>query len=185
MDRTLATSEEVLDCSKRLMEVLDVLYNKDGESYAHSLKSIITYLTAHSTSSRQDVLQNVVEEVLLVLREGGLLYAFLLHITNMFFYIAQADFRSAFLGVFFALMDNAEKTLEPTITVIAAALVCEYVNSSPVSPSRLLQVLSTQLPSYNGVSIQCHVSCRIADGMGLSGDTGSLFTSYDSLDRVL
>lgn len=71
-DRTLATPEELLEASKRLMETLDVLSNKDGEDYAHGLMNIISSLASQSSSDTQMILQNVVEEVLLSLREGDL-----------------------------------------------------------------------------------------------------------------
>ena len=66
------------------------------------------------------------------------------------FVAATAEFRSAFLGVMFALLDDSEQTLGPTMTVIISALVCEYQDSSPVPPARLLQGLASQLPLYNG-----------------------------------
>ena len=60
------------------METLDVLSNKDGEGYAHGLMKIISSLATQSSSDTQMVLQNVVEEVLLSLREGDLLPRFFL-----------------------------------------------------------------------------------------------------------
>ncbi|KAJ3554475.1 hypothetical protein NM688_g3093 [Phlebia brevispora] len=131
MDRTSATAEELVESARRLMEIIEVLHVKDGETYAHSLRDIISTLTSQSVAEKQEVLQNVVEEVLIKLRE------------------APTDFRSAFLGVFFALLDNPEQPLGPTTTVIGAAVVCEYLDNSPIPPTHLLQALSTQLPSYN------------------------------------
>lgn len=69
IDRTLATAEELFDSSVRLMEMIDVLYGKDGESYAHGLLNIISALTPQPLDG-QTVLQNIVEDVLIVLREG-------------------------------------------------------------------------------------------------------------------
>ena len=65
---------------------------------------------------------------------------------------ATSEFRSAFLGVMFALLDASQQTLGPTMTVIISALVCEYQDSSPVPPARLLQGLASQLSLYNGSS---------------------------------
>ena len=70
VDHTLATPEDLLESSKRLMEILDVLSSTDGEGYAHGLINIISSLASQLSSDTQMVLQNVVEEVLLSLREG-------------------------------------------------------------------------------------------------------------------
>lgn len=69
VDRTAASDEEISEASRRLMEIVGVLYAEDGESYAHNLRDIISLISPPSADKPQ-VLQEIVEEVLTVLRKG-------------------------------------------------------------------------------------------------------------------
>ena len=49
-------------------------------------------------------------------------------------------------------ISDSSTELGPTIMVIVAALICEYLELSPTSPIELLRGLAHRLPSYSGAS---------------------------------
>ena len=71
VDRSAMSEEELLDASRKLVEIINVLYATDGEEYAHNLRAMIQSLpTPKLAQDKQKVLQDVVEDVLTSLREG-------------------------------------------------------------------------------------------------------------------
>ncbi|PSR94120.1 hypothetical protein PHLCEN_2v4548 [Hermanssonia centrifuga] len=122
----LSAPGEQEEASRRLLQVVAALHSQDGESYAHGLKDLIFSLNT-STGGKDRILQGVVEDTLTFLRA------------------AQVEFRSGFLGVIFALLMEPDGTLRPTLLVILSALACEYLESSPVPPSVMLQGFASQL----------------------------------------
>lgn len=70
-DRTAGSEEDLVDASRRLMEIIGTLHSDNGEGYAHGLMDVIANLTPISVKDRQYVLQEVVEDVLILLREGN------------------------------------------------------------------------------------------------------------------
>ena len=74
VDRIAATEEEVMEAAKRLLEIIDILHADNGESYAHALRDIVSSLpTPQRAQEKQKLLQDVVEDVLTLLREGSYL----------------------------------------------------------------------------------------------------------------
>ncbi|KAI0748602.1 ARM repeat-containing protein [Daedaleopsis nitida] len=115
----------------RLLEILDVLCGDDGEAYAHQLKTVLKHAEGDGPVNRRPVLQEAVEEML------------------MRIHTADSTWRSTCIGVMFTSVIDAESELGPTLMVILAALFCEYVELSPISPAELLRGLSTRIASYS------------------------------------
>lgn len=64
--------------------------------------------------------------------------------------LAAVEFRSGCLGVLFALLAGHERAFDSSLATIFAALVCEYLDSCPLSPEDMLRGLATLLPSHGG-----------------------------------
>ncbi|KAI0636737.1 ARM repeat-containing protein [Trametes polyzona] len=119
----------------RLLEIIDIMTEEDGESYAHQLKNVLKAGEGDGPLSRRPVLQDAMEELLVRMHTGN------------------SAWRSACLGVLFATLVDKESEAGPTLMVILTALLCEYLELSPVSPEELLRGLAASLPLYSA-SIQ-------------------------------
>ena len=56
----------------------------------------------------------------------------------------------------FTSVIDRESEVGPTLMVILTALLCEYLELSPISPAELLHGLAGRLSSYSGTSISAH-----------------------------
>ena len=75
VERNNASEEEITEVSRRLMEIIDVMYADNGEVYAHAVRNMVTSLpTPQAAQEKQRLLQDVVEEVLTTIREGTSLH---------------------------------------------------------------------------------------------------------------
>ncbi|KAJ3492134.1 hypothetical protein NLI96_g234 [Meripilus lineatus] len=130
------------DLLKRPLEVIEFLSGEDGESYAQHI--IQTLLVVEGEPHGHQVIEGAVEDILTYIRRGGV------------------NFRSGCIGVLFAILDEGEKQSGPTLTTIYSALVCEYLDVSPVSPERLLRALSRLVPLQSGVASSVPHACILS-----------------------
>jgi AP-4 complex subunit epsilon-1 len=92
--------------------------------------------------------------------------------------IGDIGFRGNCLGALFVLFDDDTTKASPTVTVIVSALASEYLESSLLPPSHLLQGLASRLSSNGGAcylhgqpchpSLMCFVTAAIQDALLLS-----------------
>ncbi|KAH9952123.1 ARM repeat-containing protein [Amylocystis lapponica] len=125
-------SEEV---PRRTLEIIEVICAEDGELYAHYVKDMLSSMEGDASLDKRQLIQEVVEEVLVHMRNGS------------------TTFRSGFIGALFASIVDLDSEIGPTLMVILAALISEYLYMSPMSPIDLLRGLSLRLAHYS-VSIQ-------------------------------
>ncbi|KAI0362383.1 ARM repeat-containing protein [Trametes cingulata] len=125
-------SEELLP---RLLEILDIVSGDDGEAYAHQLKNVLKAVEGESPLNKRPVLQEAVEEILVRTHSG------------------DSSWRSGCLGVLFASLVDKDTEVGATLMVIVTALLCEYLELSPISPVEVLRALAGRLSSYS-VAIQ-------------------------------
>ncbi|CAL1705101.1 unnamed protein product [Somion occarium] len=119
---------------KRPLEVIEVLCGEDGESYAQQV--VLTFTAIDENPHRKGhVYEGAVEDILNYIRGSSI------------------EFRSGCLGVFFGLLAGRGRAFDSTLATILSALVCEYLDSCPVSPEDLLRGLSSLLPNL-GAAIQ-------------------------------
>ncbi|KAI0372895.1 ARM repeat-containing protein [Pilatotrama ljubarskyi] len=121
-------SEELLP---RLLEILDITSGNDGESYAHQLKDVLKAIEGEGPLDKRPVLQEAVQEMLLRIHSG------------------DSSWRSGCLGVLFASLVDKDAEVGPTLMVIVTALLCEYLELSPISPDGILRSLASRLSSYS------------------------------------
>ncbi|KAL1944674.1 hypothetical protein VTO73DRAFT_3104 [Trametes versicolor] len=119
----------------RLLEIADIISGGDGEAYAHQLKSILRAVEGEEPPNKRPVLQDAVEELLIRIHTG------------------DSSWRSGCIGVLFTTLVDQDAEAGPTLMVILTALMCEYLELSPISPVELLRGLATRLSSYSA-SIQ-------------------------------
>ncbi|GJE90878.1 hypothetical protein PsYK624_070220 [Phanerochaete sordida] len=134
---SLSGPPEQEEAVSRLLEVISLLYADSGESYAQHLQKIVEVVETAVIDVKPHVLQTAVEDVLTKFR------------------LASAEFRSGAIGVLAASLQLADdgKTLGPTMTVILPAVLCEYLDLSPLSPVEAMKRLSSLLPTHSA-SIQ-------------------------------
>ncbi|KAI0672983.1 ARM repeat-containing protein [Trametes maxima] len=125
-------SEELLP---RLLEILDIITDDDGESYAHHFKTILENIEGSEPLNNRPVFQAAVEEML------GRMHT------------ETSSWRSGCLGVLFAAVVDQDREISPTFMVVLAALLCEYLALSPISPIEILKGLARRLSAYS-VSVQ-------------------------------
>jgi len=113
---------------RRCLQIAGALSGEDGESYAqhlvHQLRAI------GDEPSQRHILQDAVELSLTHIRGG------------------HSDFRSGCIGVLFTILVEPEEQMGPTLFTITTALVCEYLDNSPISPENILGGLTRLLPLY-------------------------------------
>ncbi|OJT09138.1 AP-4 complex subunit epsilon [Trametes pubescens] len=118
----------------RLLEIADIISGDDGEAYAHQLKSILRAIEGNVPLNKRPVLQDAVEELLIRIHTG------------------DGSWRSGCIGVLFTTLVDHDAEAGPTLMVILTALMCEYLELSPISPVELLRGLATRLSFYSGRS---------------------------------
>ena len=84
-------------------------------------------------------------------------YFLLWWLTDIF--VADSSWRSACIGVLFACVINQDDEVGPTLMVILTALLCEYLELSPISPVELLRGLGTRLSYYSGRCCRTKGNC--------------------------
>jgi AP-4 complex subunit epsilon-1 len=143
------------EAAQRLLEVVDLLYMDDGESYARHVRKILEVVEAAVNNAKPHLVQNAVEEVLSKIRTGKG-YLLIMHILNSSVK-ANAGFRGGYIGVLAASLDadaaTSEDTFGPTMVIILSAILCEYLDFSPSSPAHILRRLSSLLPAHSGMPI--------------------------------
>lgn len=68
----------------------------------------------------------------------------------MLVFTGTAAFRSGCIGALFASIIDSDAEIGPTLMVILAASISEYLYMSPMSPLDLLRGLSLRLSHYSG-----------------------------------
>ncbi|KAJ8076998.1 hypothetical protein PM082_001421 [Marasmius tenuissimus] len=110
----------------RLLEILEIEAQGDGERYAREVQDILQHVYTVTSENKEAVLEPAVQSVLSFIRT------------------ATADWQiqcaTTFLARFLELRQS-----DPTVTVILAALACEYIGRVSLPPHELLQSLSSQL----------------------------------------
>ncbi|TCD66013.1 hypothetical protein EIP91_001913 [Steccherinum ochraceum] len=127
-DKLNASLDSQTDVVRRSLQVIDILSGDDGEFYAQHLVHQIRIIG--DDASHRHLLQDAVEMSLLRIRDGA------------------PSFRSAALGVLFTILTEQHDQLGPTLLTIIAALICEFLDSSPTPPERILQSLAKCIPLY-------------------------------------
>lgn len=133
----------------RLLEIADIISGGDGEAYAHQLKSILRAVEGEEPPNKRPVLQDAVEELLIRIHTG----TYLAHVPFVWpscLPSGDSSWRSGCIGVLFTTLVCQDAEAGPTLMVILTALMCEYLELSPISPVELLRGLATRLSSYSG-----------------------------------
>ncbi|KAI0333484.1 ARM repeat-containing protein, partial [Cubamyces sp. BRFM 1775] len=130
------TSELGFDESlSRLLEIVDIICGEDGESYAHQLRSVLKAMEGDGPLNKRPVLQDAVGETLSRMHSG------------------DSSWRSGCIGVLFSTLTDPDSEIDPTLVVILTALLCEYLQLSPISPTDILRGLGSRVSAY-AASIQ-------------------------------
>ncbi|KAI0062104.1 ARM repeat-containing protein [Artomyces pyxidatus] len=111
-----------------LLEVAEVMADKDGEQYSRSIRDIFNALSDEREGRR--ISESAVEKVLSYIRDGG------------------DTFGPNAATTLLALVLDASDKLNSTLMVIVTALACEYAGRVAISPLQLLQGLSEKLKEY-------------------------------------
>ncbi|KAJ7782899.1 armadillo-type protein [Mycena metata] len=112
----------------RLLEVVELQTEGDGELYARQLGDLFAQMEARSPRYAQLVLENAVEKVLLFLRN------------------AASSFQIGCVTTLVMSLTNPSNFLGQTMMVIVPALATEYAGKLSVPPPDVLRGLSTRLP---------------------------------------
>ncbi|KAJ7188509.1 armadillo-type protein [Mycena filopes] len=112
----------------RLLEVIELQAEGDGEQYARQLVDLFAQMEARSPRYAQLVMENAVEKVLIYLRNG----------TN--------SFQIGCVTTLVTFLANTDTFLGQTMMVIIPALATEYAGKLSVAPPEVLRGLSTRLP---------------------------------------
>ncbi|KAH9901574.1 ARM repeat-containing protein [Cubamyces lactineus] len=130
------TSELGFDESlSRLLEIVDIICGEDGESYAHQLKNVLKAMEGEGPLNKRPVLQDAVEEALSRMHSG------------------DSSWRTICIGVLFITLTDPASEIGATLMVILTALLCEYLQLTPISPTDILRGLSSRVSAY-AASIQ-------------------------------
>ncbi|KAI0647300.1 ARM repeat-containing protein [Trametes meyenii] len=121
-------SDKLLSC---LLEILDIITGDDGESYAHHFMNVLERIDGDEPLNRRPVLQGAVENLL----------------ERM--HTECSSWRSGCIGVLFATVVGQDRQVSPTLMVVLAALLCEYLSLSPISPTEILRGLASKLSAYS------------------------------------
>ncbi|KAJ6497850.1 armadillo-type protein [Mycena sanguinolenta] len=112
----------------RLLEVLELQTEGDGELYGRELAELFTQMEARSPRYAQLVVESAVEIVLLFLRN------------------AQMPFQIGCVTTLVASLTNPDFFLGQTMIVIVSALATEYAGKLAVPPPDVLRGLAARLP---------------------------------------
>ncbi|KAG7090900.1 hypothetical protein E1B28_009979 [Marasmius oreades] len=121
----------------RLLEILEIESQGDGEQYAREVQGILQL----TTEDKEALLDTVVETVLSRIR------------------IASADWQVQCATTFLARFLELEQASDPTTMVIVATLACEYIDRVSLSPYALVKKMSSQLLS---ASLPIQEACLLA-----------------------
>ncbi|EPS95437.1 hypothetical protein FOMPIDRAFT_1038502 [Fomitopsis schrenkii] len=139
---TSPPSMDIEVAAHRLLELVDVLSDADGEVYAGHVISVCDALEGQPSGpavptplDKRPIVQEVVEGVLVKVHN------------------ATSEFKSGCIGALFARVPETDVEIGPSLMVILAALIVEYLSLSPLSPTALLRGLGSRVGSY-GVSVQ-------------------------------
>ncbi|KAJ7647590.1 armadillo-type protein [Roridomyces roridus] len=112
----------------RLLEVVEIQTEGDGELYAHQLNDLFAQMEARSPRYAQHVLESAVEMVLLHLRN------------------APTSFQVGCATNLVTSLATSEVLFGQTMMVIISALATEYSGKLSVAPPDVLRGLSSRLP---------------------------------------
>ncbi|KAI0797604.1 ARM repeat-containing protein [Abortiporus biennis] len=115
------------DTLRRPLEIMELLNGEDGENYAQQVVQMLESVDGDLSHDKPKIHQEAVEEILTYIRN------------------APVDFRSGCLGVLFTVLGQEQSQFGPTLLTILSALVCEYLETSPVPPIDLQRGLSRML----------------------------------------
>ncbi|KAJ7039210.1 armadillo-type protein [Mycena alexandri] len=118
----------IVEYTTRLLEVIELQAEGDGELYAQQLGDLFAQMEARSPRYAQLVLENAVEKVLLFLRN------------------AANSFQIGCVTTLVMSLTNPGTFLGQTMMVIVPALATEYAGKLSVPPPDVLRGLSTRLP---------------------------------------
>ena len=144
------------EATQRLLEVINLLYAENGESYAQHLKTLVRVIEGAVNTSKPRIIQTAVEDVLTNFRIGeptNFILLYMLEIVIKLTISANGGFRAGCMGVLVASLDdpNEDEKIGPTMAVILSAILCEYLDISPLPPVRALQGLALLLPLHSGM----------------------------------
>ena len=136
----------------RLLEVVEIICGEDGESYAHQLKNVLKAMEGDGPLNKRPVLQDAVGETLSRMHSGRLPEQYRTYMLTHDF-IGDSTWRGGCIGALFATLTDPECEIGPTLMVILTALLCEYLQLSPVSPLDILRGLGSRVAAYAGKCI--------------------------------
>ena len=131
----------------RLLEVLEVQCGVDGELYARQLKDVFAVVEQDPTPERQPVLENVVEKVLLYIKNGESS----VHVNSMArltLKLASSIFRIGCATTLIVPIVEANSSFSSTLMVIISAMASEYTGKLSIPPVDILRGLASRLASY-------------------------------------
>ncbi|KAI0082819.1 ARM repeat-containing protein [Panus rudis PR-1116 ss-1] len=123
------------DGIEKVLEVIELLYTDDGEAYVQNILQLLRALDAQSANEKKHVSDIIVQSVLTRIRS------------------ASSEFRSNCLGILFVFLTEQTTHIDATLATILAALVCEFLENSPVPPTHLLTGLASLL-NFQGAGVQ-------------------------------
>lgn len=133
----------ISEYTTRLLEVVEIQTEGDGELYARQLGGLFTQMEARSPRYAQLVVETAVEMVLLHLRNGT---TSCVSCTVCLFSPAATSFQIGCATTLVISLASPETFLGQTMMVIVPALATEYSGRLSVPPPDVLRGLSSRLP---------------------------------------
>lgn len=129
--------------TSRLLEVVELKSEGDGELYAQLIKELFLQIRI------QSVLESAVETILVYVRLGECGMT-LYYDESKWNALADTSFRLPCAASLVASIADPQATIGPTLMVVMAPLACEYSGQLSVPPPDILRGISSRLPSYPG-----------------------------------
>lgn len=129
----------------RLLEVVEIQTEGDGELYARQLGDLFAQMEARSPRYAQLVVENAVEMVLLHLRSGKTSFVHM-PFSTLKLQQAPSSFQIGCATTLVTSLANPEVSFGQTMMVIVPALATEYSGKLSVPPPDVLLGISSRLP---------------------------------------
>ena len=149
-DLPSSSSQGTEDALPRLLEILDVICGDNAEAYAQQVKFVLKAVEGEGPLNRRIVVQEAVEEILNRIHTGKQYFGTILDDFTLIYclcLLADSTWRRECIGVLFTSMIDSDGEVGPTLIVILTALLCEYLDLSPISPPDLSRGLPERLSS--------------------------------------
>jgi AP-4 complex subunit epsilon-1 len=133
----------------RLLEVLEIQCGEDGELYARQLRDLLGAIDQEPTPERQPVLENIVEIVLLYIKNGECVVC-AKSFARLTKNLAGSTFRIGCATTLIVSVVEANLSFSSTLMVIISAMASEFSGQLSIPPVDILRGLASRLTSYTG-----------------------------------